>query len=39
MRTVEQIPVGMSRMTRKRDNLKTVTTYYYTTNSDVLFKY
>jgi hypothetical protein len=39
MRTIEQIPVGMSRITRKRGNIRTVTTYYYTTNNDVLFKY
>lgn len=37
MRTVEQIPVGMSRITRKRGNIKTAETYYYTANYDVLF--
>jgi hypothetical protein len=39
MRTLEQIPVGMSRNTRKRGNIKTATTYYYTTNYDILFKH
>lgn len=37
MRTIEQIPVGMSRITRKRGNIKTEVTYYYTANYDVLF--
>jgi hypothetical protein len=37
MRTIEQIPVGMSRVTRKRGNIKTAATYYYTANYHVLF--
>lgn len=39
MRTIEQIPVGMSRITRKKGNIKVATKYYYTNNYDILFKH
>ena len=39
MRTIGQTPVGMSRITRKRSNIKRAPKYYYTNNYDYQINY
>lgn len=39
MRTIEQIPVGMSRLTRKRGNIRMALKFYYTNNYDLQLKH